>query len=138
MNHLKQELLMSEIVILHKINRMDISESVRLGSCVKLDLHCIQYGLLQSLLLSGFNVKPQSTFSAITQFYDHSGGTGLSFPPCRHSQPALLLSQKKIGLLIQDETVLFKQYSAFQLLIHNISNILLFQIFLIIELKNKN
>lgn len=57
---------MSEIVILCKINSMDISEYVGLGSCVKLDLNCIQYGLLYSLLLSGFYVKPQSSFSAGT------------------------------------------------------------------------
>lgn len=57
MSHLKQELLMSETVILHKINSMNISESEGLGSCVKLDLNCIQYGLLYSLLLSGFCVS---------------------------------------------------------------------------------
>lgn len=48
---------MSETVILHKINSMNISESEGLGSCVKLDLNCIQYGLLYSLLLSGFCVS---------------------------------------------------------------------------------
>lgn len=41
MSHSKQELLMSEIVIFHKIDGVDISESKGLGSCVKLDSNCI-------------------------------------------------------------------------------------------------
>lgn len=57
---------MSEMVILRKINSVDISEPEGLGSCVELDLNCIQYGLLYSLLLSGFYVQPQSSFSAVT------------------------------------------------------------------------
>ena len=66
MSHLKQEPLMSEIVILHKINSIDISASEGLGSCVESDSNCIQYVLLYFLLLSGFYVKPQSSLSAVT------------------------------------------------------------------------
>lgn len=62
---------MSEIIIIHKMCGVDISECDNLEVCqVRFILHLIYFTLL--LLLSGFYLKPQNSYSAMTQFYNHN------------------------------------------------------------------